>query len=270
MHMQLSTAQMRPGTIDEVIRRLDDVIEDCRKRKSRAGYFTSLYRHVTIAVKEGIDFGRFEDGERMERFDVIFASRYLDSYYRFLSGDGISKCWLTAFESCGKRRLLILQQLMLAMNAHINLDLGIAAAHTSPGDELIALKGDFDQINKVLFELVDGVQSQIAKVSPWIGLLDRLGGRADEMIAEVLMGSARNKAWKFAEELAPLNPDDQTRKIGRYDAAIDLIARKIRYPGLLFTLKTLPVRIMESDDVPQVIDSLNDYAESARKTLFTS
>jgi hypothetical protein len=156
------------------------------------------------------------------------------------------------------------------MNAHINLDLGIAAAYTSPGDELIALKSDFDQINKVLFDLVDGVQSQIAKVSPWVGLLDRLGGRADEMIAEMLMGSARNMAWKFAEELAPLKPDDQTRRIDRYDAAIDLIARKIRYPGFLFTLKALPVRIMESDDVPHVIDSLNDYAGFARKTLFTS
>ena len=45
---------------------------------------------------------------------------------------------------------VILQHLLLGINAHINLDLGIAAVETSPGNQLAPLKNDFDMINKLL------------------------------------------------------------------------------------------------------------------------
>ena len=154
------------------------------------------------------------------------------------------------------------------MNAHIDLDLGIAVAQTSPGDQLPDLKNDFDEINRILFELTEGVQRKIADVSPMIGILDRLGGRADELVVEFTMERARGMAWKFAEELAPLTPEQQVPKIDGHDRIVDVLARKIRYPGALITLKTLLIRTRESDDVPYVIDSLNDFAESVRHTLF--
>lgn len=90
------------------------------------------------------------------------------------------------------------------MTAHINLDLGIAAARTCPGEELPALKRDFDEINNILSELVDEMQDRIGTVSPWLGFLDRVGGRTDETIVDFSMGKARDAAWRFAERLAPL------------------------------------------------------------------
>jgi hypothetical protein len=62
----------RRDTIDQVIEALNDVVDSARREGSRLGYFAALYRNVTIEVKRGIAQGRFDDGGRMERFDVIF------------------------------------------------------------------------------------------------------------------------------------------------------------------------------------------------------
>ena len=71
---------MPAETIDQVIEQLDDIIDWSIIRSSRLGYFAALYRKVTIKVKDGIRDGYFEDAERMERLDVIFANRYLEAF----------------------------------------------------------------------------------------------------------------------------------------------------------------------------------------------
>jgi hypothetical protein len=63
------------------------------------------------------------------------------------------------------------------MNAHINFDLGIAAAEFAPGDELPSLQHDFDEINNILAALVGQVESEINEVSPWINFLDHIDPR---------------------------------------------------------------------------------------------
>ena len=49
------------------------------------GHFASLYRHMTIAVKNEIDNKRFVDGSRMEQLDVNFANRYPEAWQAYTS-----------------------------------------------------------------------------------------------------------------------------------------------------------------------------------------
>ena len=120
-------------SIDEVIAQLGDVIDRSLRERNRLGFFAALYRKVTIKVKEGIVAGRFDDGPRMERLDVIFANRYLEALTRLGSGQAPTPCWALSFEAAATWPPIILQHLLLGMNAHINFDLGIAAATTCPG-----------------------------------------------------------------------------------------------------------------------------------------
>ncbi len=83
---------MEPHTIDEVLAELDQIILRARNERSRLGFFATLYRNVTIKVKEGIAAGLFEDGARMEKFDVTFANRYLAALERFRRREQFSKC----------------------------------------------------------------------------------------------------------------------------------------------------------------------------------
>ena len=243
-------------TIDEVIERLDRIIESARRERSRLGFFPALYRRVTIAVKEGIASGRFEDGPRTELFDVIFANRYLEAYDSFLRGENPGDSWLVAFRSAESWRLLVLQHLLLGMNAHINVDLGIAAAHTCHGDSLSDLRHDFDEINRVLTELVDEVQDSIAQVSPWLGLVDRVGNSADEAIVNFSMRNARDSAWDLAQRLAPLGCSEQTLEIACRDRLMGDFARVVRTPGILGSLVVLAIRMRETSDVRRIIDAL--------------
>ena len=157
----LTAVLMSVQTIDDVVSALDTIVQQSYDQASRLGYFAALYRRVTCAVRDGIAAGRFQNGPLMEKLDVVFASRYLDALATFQAGGKATRSWMLAFRGCDDAGLLILQQLLSGMNAHINLDLGIASAQVSPGDQLPQLKPDFDQINNVLAGLISTVASRL-------------------------------------------------------------------------------------------------------------
>src|SRR5215472_18545035 len=195
-------------TIDDVIHALDGIIDRAWNEKSRLGYFAGLYRRVTQAVKEGIAQGKFDNGPLMERLDVNFASRYLDALQQFRSGQPPTRCWLVAFQAVSRWQPLVVQHLLAGINAHINLDLGIAAAVTAPGTQLPALQADFDQINQVLAGLVSTVEKEIAAVSPLLGLLETLSLKTDSAIIDFSLDEARKFAWDHALKMAPMPPPE--------------------------------------------------------------
>jgi Family of unknown function (DUF5995) len=243
-----------PGaaTVAEVLERLDAIIDRAIDRGSRTGYFAAIYRQVTAKVAEGLARGFFDDGERMERLDVVFANRYLDALAAHEDGRRPTRSWELAFRATGAARPLVLQHLLLGMNAHINLDLGIAAATVAPGAELSGLRRDFDRINEVLAALIAGIEDDLSELSPWIGLLDGIGGRHDEEVIRFSIEVARAQAWRFATELAPLDPDHWAGPIGAKDARVAHLARRIRNPGWL-GVKLLLIRARESNDVARNI-----------------
>ncbi len=244
-------------SIDEVVAALDEIVDSCRRQASRNGYFAALYRKVTVRVREGIAAGEFEDGSRMERLDVVFANRYLDAYQRYSRGEPPSASWRLAFDAARRWRPIVLQHLLLGMNAHINLDLGIAAARTAPGDELPALAGDFNKINDVLASLVDGVKQELSEVWPKLRRLDRLAGDREDAVINFSMSEARGRAWELARRLAPLDPGAQAREIARTDLKVALLGRLVRDPPPLTRLTTWLVRLGERGSVPEIVDLLS-------------
>ncbi len=246
-------------SIDEVIAQLGDVIDRSLAERSRLGLFATLYRKVTIKVKEGIAAGRFDDGPRMERLDVTFANRYLEALARLRRGEAPTPCWALSFEAAATWPPIILQHLLLGMNAHINFDLGIAAATTCPRDELPSLKHDFNEINVILAGLVGQVQSEIDRVSPWIKILDHVDPEADQAIVNFSMEKARQAAWRAAERLAPVPPGRWEPQLATLDLEVTLLGRLVRRPiGKLINLGLFVIRSRESSDVKKIIDVLNE------------
>ena len=114
-------------TIDAAIAAMDREVERCVGCGDAGGYFAIIYRAVTERVRDGIAAGDFADGEQMEHFDVLFARRYLDARRAWESGSGpVPESWRLAFDTAQNRRCLVTQHLLLGINAHINLDLGVA------------------------------------------------------------------------------------------------------------------------------------------------
>ncbi len=246
---------MSVQTINDAVSALGAIVQQSYDQASRLGYFAALYRRVTCAVRDGIAAGSFQNGPLMEQLDVVFASRYLDALATFQAGGTATRSWMLAFRGCSDADLLILQQLLSGMNAHINLDLGIAAAQVSPGNQLPQLKPDFDQINAVLASLVGTVASEIAAVSPLIGDLEKIGLRSETSLVNFDITTARNAAWFNAERLAgePSFLHDAT--IDGLDLAVAIAGRAILYPPVGGEgLKV--IQQAESKDVRLVIQTL--------------
>lgn len=259
------------NTIDEVIVRLTEIVEECRRERSRLGYFAALYLRVTVAVKQGIANNVFQNGECMARLDVVFANRYIQAYELYRQGKQPTKSWQVAFEAAQKWRPLILQQLLAGINAHINLDLGIAAVTTCPGDELPPLQHDFDLINTTLASLVQPVEGEIGSVSPWINFLSKIDPSANDAVINFSMRVARSEAWKFALRLNLLDAGQQAAAIERHDQIIADLGRCVCYPpGYFFKLGLLVIRLRESNDVPRVIDLLLNKAVEMNPQLAPS
>jgi hypothetical protein len=239
--------------IAQVVDRLDAIVAWSRDHGSRLGYFPALYRKVTIAVAREIERGAFDDGPRMTRLDVAFAGRYLDAIEAFRDRRPTTQAWDAAFTAAGHWWPIVLQHLLLGMNAHINLDLGIAAARCVERDELPTLRADFDRINTILAGLVAEVRDELARIWPVLRLFNAVLGRTQTTLINFSMERARDRAWAVAEELAPLPRPAQEAAIARLDRGVATFARVVRHPGFVLGATTRLVRVGELGSIDRKI-----------------
>ncbi|HEY2581854.1 MAG TPA: DUF5995 family protein [Mucilaginibacter sp.] len=228
---------MPPKTIDHILTRLESIIAESVQTNNRIGFFAALYYKVTAGVKEGIAKGQFENGELMGKFDVIFANRYLDAFTAWKNGQQLSSSWQIAFETTKKSSALVLQQLLLGMNAHINLDLGIAAVEVS-GGQLDTIQKDFDMINTIISSLTYQVLNDIDRVSPLLSLLGLHATNQTSILIQFSIDNARDGAWCFAEDLSKKQGADYTACISQRDQTINKLGQGlINMQGLMrFTI----------------------------------
>ncbi|MGE5697850.1 MAG: DUF5995 family protein [Candidatus Sericytochromatia bacterium] len=196
-------------TIDEVVEALDSIIRWSIEASSRLGYFAALYKRVTIAVKVALEQGGFEDGPRMERFDVAFAGRYFAAMNGFFHPRQYRKpthSWQVTFDAAQRTEPIIVQHMLGGINAHIGLDLGIVAQTIAAGVQLPTLQEDFNRLNAVLASQISGVVEDINELSPV--LADLYAALQEQQIALIneAVRSFRDSAWRFATLLAA-SPD---------------------------------------------------------------
>jgi len=230
---------MKCKNINEVIDKLNLIVEDCKKRQDPLGYFAVLYRKVTIRVKQGIQRNEFEDNQRMENLDVVFANRYFDAYELYQNKQICTQAWQTAFDAKNESGHIILQHILLGINAHINLDLGIAALDACNQQPIHYIQKDFIAINAVLSELVDDVKKNMGAMSPVYKWLMPLVKKTDEMLINFSIKIARDGAWDFATALSQNQRSEPC--IHERDETVAMLGRKLRNPGtrLSWVLKAI-------------------------------
>ncbi len=244
---------MPAQTIDEVISRLDEIIEVECANNSCMAYFPILYRKVTIRIKEGILKNEFENNQRMEKLDVLFANRYIDAYESLGNNKPFTKSWKNAFEAAKTGKLLIMQHLLLGINAHINLDLGIAVAETVGDDgEMLDFENDFNKINAILASMIASVEAKIISVSPLFGLLDKFGKGREDKLVSFSINVARDGAWLFANQYH-ISPN-KLNEINTRDTVIALLAEKlITQKSWLLKYLVKTIYFFEKKDVLQIV-----------------
>lgn len=244
------------SSIDDVIFALDIIISESEQNNDPAGYFAALYRKVTIRVKEGIAAGFFDDPQRMEQLDVVFANRYLDAYEAYRKNEPVTESWRKAFELSDQYWPIVLQHLLMGINAHINLDLGIAAVKASEVKNLTDLETDFNKINEILSSLVHEVQDNLSLVWPVLKYILKWSGKVDDYLVDFSMKLARNGAWKFANQFSLVSAEKKELEIALRDTKVAGIVNIILKPGLMATIALRIIRITELGSVTDKIRKL--------------
>jgi hypothetical protein len=229
-------------TIDEVLTELDRIIDQ------------TVAAQIKLAIREK----QFEDNDRMELLDVTFANFYLTAYQSYENNESCSASWQTAFDA-KNGKITILQHLLLGMNAHINLDLGIAAATFHQGFHLPGLENDFMKVNQILANLTNEMQDRVSKVSRLMVLLDWIGKNTDELMINFSMVKAREQSWKFACRLAEKNENERKSEINHTDQTIAEFAAVVKNPpGNLLKMALKLVALFEVKNMKTIISKLKE------------
>lgn len=256
---------MPAQNIDEVIAQLETIIANSIASNNRAGYFAALYHKVTCRVKQGIQTNEFENGTRMERFDVVFANRYLAAYDQWIRKEytQLSPSWQVAFEMVEKSSVLVLQHLLIGMNAHINLDLGVAVTVVAKEQNLplAAMNNDFNTINTILASLTYQVVSELDRISPLLSLAG-MHSKNDSLFIQFAMDNARDGAWCFAEELYPKQNDDFNKLIAERDKDIWMLGKAIVDTKGLLAITVWIIHVFEYKIPSRITRILNEYKKA--------
>jgi len=252
-------------TIDQVVDAIQGIIAWSIANESRLGYFAALYKRITIAIRTAIAQGLFQDGPRMELFDVTFASRYfaaLNGYFHPGAFPQPSHCWRVAFDGATHPEPIIVQHMLAGVNAHIDLDLGIAVEQVAPGAKLPSIETDFNTVNKVLAAQVNGVVDEIDDLSPVLSdIYDVLMKNEIDLIDDALQ-IFRDGAWRFAELLAAEPPFAHPPTIMIKDLEVAKFGTLIFYPPPLLATITAVIASKESRDIVHNIEVLDAIAST--------
>lgn len=247
------------ASIDEVIDRLNRLIQTAGRNNDRTGYFASLYHKVTVRVKEGILKNEFEDGVRMECLDVFFANRYLEAVHQWQHKQATSGSWAVAFEGTRKWRVILLQQLLLGMNAHINYDLGIAAVDCAGGSDIQGMHRDFIAINNIIGSLTFEVTNEISRISPLLSLFGLHAQNGQSILIQFSISNARDGAWAFAEELSGKQGAAREECLKARDASIKKLAESLKSPKGLIRFTTFIIFLFEWKSPRKIIGALYKF-----------
>jgi hypothetical protein len=179
-----------------------------RERRDQRRFFHATYLRTTEAVRAELSAGGFDDTAWVERWDVAFASLYLNALGADLSGGPVPGPWAAAFAAAGDRALPPLQQVLLGMNAHINYDLPqallavISDAEFDDARLMARRAADHCHIDDVLAALVDRRQELPDAPASRPKLRDRMLAPANRLATKRFLTEARAKVWANTRTLA--------------------------------------------------------------------
>ena len=156
----------------------------------------------------------FADNEWVHRYAVAFANLYRDAFENYESGrlDRVPKSWRLAFDAAKAGTGLVLQDMFLGVNAHVNNDLPIALTSISIDPDRQARYRDHNAVNAVLAAVTDRASERIAALyAPGLTTLDDCAGQLDEMISLFSLDVARDSAWESAVALTNSRNDVERR-----------------------------------------------------------
>ena len=235
---------------------LADTIEELRAvalaADDASGHFPAMYARVTDRIDRAAVAGEFGDADGMVRFARAFAGWYL----RPRSGvEPLPGSWRATWDVAGDGSMLIVQHLLLGINAHVNHDLGQVVVELADERraELLDMRADFEAVNAVLAATMPDVLADLGRASRWVNQAATWG--ADRWF-HFSLTTARDQAWRFAVATHPLDAAARARAAVELDRLVCVLAYLVTRPVRPVRWLVPLARRLEPDDATAVTRTL--------------
>jgi hypothetical protein len=201
-------------TFDDVVSGLSAVETRFRQRGDRRSIFATLYGVISTAAREKVTQRFFEDNNWVERYAVAFANLYRSALEHYDAGRmaEVPKAWRLCFDAALEGNTLVTQDLLLAVNAHVNNDLPLALTAVSIDPDRALRHRDHTAVNMVFGSILEEATRRIATLyAPGLETADDVGGQLDELVGLFSMEVARESAWEAAVALSNARTDAERR-----------------------------------------------------------
>ncbi len=234
-------------TVDDVARGLTDLEAALLARRDRRAIFVSAYRQITLELQRRIDANEFRDPQWVARYLVAFANLYRQALRDYDAGElaRVPSAWKLAFDTAATGQELVIQDLILGINAHINHDLPVALYQVGIDPERLSRWEDHTAVNLALVEATGEVQDRIAAVyASGLGVLDKALDGLDETLTGFSFVAARDNAWHMGVALVDIGDVQRNQLRETIDRHASVVGRLVLalntpFPWLLEALRAV-------------------------------
>jgi len=189
--------------------------------------FLSCYLMMTSNMLSAIEQREFLDSAWVDNLLRHFAEHYftaLEAYEQ--DPTAAPPVWQLAHHAARDPDTLVLQKLLVGVNAHINYDLVLTLVELLESewavlseDQRTGRYADYCHVNEVICQTIDTVQDQVLEPGlPLMDILDKFLGPIDEFLISNLINHWRETVWNNATLLLEATePAEQARLIQRVE-----------------------------------------------------
>lgn len=225
-----------------VMDQMQSLIERWEAASDKRSIFLGCYRLMTQNMLAAIEQNEFLDSAWINVLLDHFAGYYfvaLKEYER--NPVSAPRVWRLAHDTALAQDRLIVQDLLLGINAHINYDLVLTLVDLLESEwdllneeQRSARYRDYCHVNDVIHSTIDAVQDQI--LDPEMHLMefiDKVFGSTDERMVYHLLSHWREAVWENAVRLLDTREaDERTHLITRLESEAFELGEVIGLRGL--------------------------------------
>ena len=234
-------------TLDDVVAGFSSLEQQFRARQDRRSIFLTLYGVVSAEMRDRLASRAFADEVWVERYAVAFANLYREALEAYDAGrtTAVPRAWRRCFDTAAAGNNLVLQDVLLGVNAHVNNDLAFALDRVSLNPDRDRRRHDHNAVNQVLTGVTQRATQRLASLyAPGIATMDEAAGDLDELLSRMSLETARDSAWESACALADARgPVERGLAAARVSARASVMARLLlapsRRPALIATCRRL-------------------------------
>ncbi len=189
---------------------MGSLLREWEQKSDRRAIFLNCYLLMTQNMLAAIDNGEFNDPAWMRTFLHRFADYYFEALQAYEAANPLTPMiWRLAHNAAREPETMVLQNLFLGVNAHINYDLVLTlvdmleAEWPQLSEQQRQLRyGDHCHVNEIISQTVDLVQDTVVeRYTPLMDIIDKMLGPLDEQLTAYLISQWRTEVWDEAVRL---------------------------------------------------------------------